>query len=297
MKFALLTRNPNLYSHKRLQDVAQERGHTMVCIDYMKCALTLSSLAGQIHYDTINLKNFDYFIPRIAASKTFYGLTVLRQLEMLKIPTLNSASAIARSRDKFHCLQILAHHGIPFPKTAFCHDRTQIDLLLQKIPQTPVIIKLLEGTQGLGVMLGETKKSAKAIVEAFRKAKIYVLLQDFITESQGKDVRAFVVGGKVIAAMERQGPCGEFRSNLHRGGSARQAELTDDEEEMALQAAQAIGLEICGVDLLRSSTGPVVMEINSSPGLEGIERATGVDIASAIIAVMERTQAHTLQGP
>ncbi len=289
MKIALLTRNPKLYSHQRLMETAVGRGHEIVPVDYLRCYINITSRKPEVRYRGEKLEGFDAVIPRIAASHTFYGLAVLRQFEMMGVYPLNESVAIGRSRDKLRCLQLLARDGVGLPATAFANDSQYTDELLDLVGGAPVVIKLLEGTQGIGVVLGETHKSAKSVVEAFHGADVNILIQQFIQEAEGRDIRVFVVGRKIIAAMERTGPKGEFRSNLHRGGSAALTELTEIEKTTALKATQSMGLNVAGVDMLRSKSGPVVMEVNSSPGLEGIEDATGSDVAKAIIAFLERT--------
>jgi ribosomal protein S6--L-glutamate ligase len=288
MKIALLTRNPKLYSHKRLIEAGQARGHEIVPIDYLRCYMNITSKKPELRYHGERLEGFEAVIPRIAASHTFYGLAVLRQFEMMGVYPLNESVAIGRSRDKLRSLQILARDGVGLPVTAFANDTSRSADLLDIVGGAPVVIKLLEGTQGIGVVLGETPKSAKSVIEAFYGADIAILVQEFIRESEGRDVRALVVGGKVIAAMERAGPKGEFRSNLHRGGTAAVADISPEERQTAIKAARSMGLNVAGVDMLRAKRGPVVAEVNSSPGLEGIEAATGVDVASAMIAFLER---------
>jgi len=288
MKIALLTRNPKLYSHQRLIETAERRGHEMVPIDYLKCYMNITSKKPELRYQGEKLEGFDAVIPRIAASHTFYGMAVLRQFEMMGVYPVNESVAIGRSRDKLRSLQLLARDGVGLPVTAFAHDSKRTDDLLGIVGGAPVVIKLLEGTQGIGVVLSETHKSAKSVIEAFHGADIAILVQEFIKEAEGRDIRAFVVGRTLLAAMERKGAKDDFRSNLHRGGSARMIELTPLEKATALRAARSMGLNVAGVDMLRSDHGPVVMEVNSSPGLEGIEKATGVDVAEAIIRFIER---------
>ena len=288
MKIALLTRNQKLYSHQRLMETAVGRGHEIVPIDYLRCYMNITSRKPELRYRGEKLEGFDAVIPRIAASHTFYGLAILRQFEMMGVYPLNESVAIGRSRDKLRCLQILARDGVGLPATAFANDPQRTDEILDLVGGAPVVIKLLEGTQGIGVVLGETQKSAKSVIEAFHGVEVNILVQEFIKEAEGHDVRAFVVGRKIVAAMERIGPEGEFRSNLHRGGSAKITELTAEEKATALKAAQSMGLNVAGVDMLRSKRGPVVMEVNSSPGLEGIEHASEIDVAKAIIQFMER---------
>jgi ribosomal protein S6--L-glutamate ligase len=288
MKIALLTRNPKLFSHQRLISVATLRGHEIVPIDYLRCYMNITSRKPELRYMGEKLEGFDAVIPRIAASHTFYGLAVLRQFEMMGVYPLNESVAIGRSRDKLRSLQLLARDGVGLPVTAFANSSGKTDDILQMVGGAPVVIKLLEGTQGIGVVLGETHKSAKSVIEAFHGANINILVQEFIKEAEGHDIRAFVVGRRIVATMERAGPDGDFRSNLHRGGTAEQVELTSAEKSAALKAASSMGLNVAGVDLLRSKRGPVVIEVNSSPGLEGIEGATGKDVAKAIIEYLEK---------
>ncbi len=288
MKIALLTRNPKLYSHQRLIETAIGRGHEIVPIDYLRCYMNITSRKPELRYQGEKLEGFDAVIPRIAASHTFYGLAVLRQFEMMGVYPLNESVAIGRSRDKLRCLQLLARDGVGLPATAFANDPQRTDEILGLVGDAPVVIKLLEGTQGIGVVLGETQKSAKSVIEAFHGVEVNILVQEFIAEAEGHDIRAFIVGRKIVAAMERIGPEGEFRSNLHRGGKAKVIELSHEEKITALKAARSMGLNVAGVDMLRSKRGPVVMEVNSSPGLEGIELASEADVAKAIIQFMER---------
>ena len=288
MKIALLTRNQKLYSHQRLIETAAKRGHEMVPIDYLKCYMNITSKKPELRFQGEKLEGFDAVIPRIGASHTFYGLAVLRQFEMMGVYPLNESVAIGRSRDNLRSLQLLSRDGVGLPVTAFAHDSKRTDDLLDIVGGAPVVIKLLEGTQGIGVVLSETHKSAKSVVEAFHGANVAILVQEFIKEAEGSDIRAFVVGRSLVAAMERRGAKDEFRSNLHRGGTANMIELTPLEKATALKAARSMGLNVAGVDMLRSSHGPVVIEVNSSPGLEGIEKATGVDVANKIVRFVER---------
>jgi ribosomal protein S6--L-glutamate ligase len=269
-------------------EAAVARGHEIVPIDYLRCYMNITSRKPELRYLGEKLAGFDAVIPRIAASHTFYGLAVLRQFEMMGVYPLNESVAIGRSRDKLRSLQILAREGVGLPVTAFANESTRTDEVLEIAGGAPVVIKLLEGTQGIGVVLGETHKSAKSVIEAFHGANIAILVQEFIKEAEGKDIRAFVVGRKIVATMERAGAAGDFRSNLHRGGTATEVKLTPVERATALKAARAMGLNVAGVDLLRSKRGPVVMEVNSSPGLEGIEKTTTVDVAAAIIDLLEK---------
>jgi len=288
MKIALLTRNPKLFSHRRLIEAAEKRGHEIVPVDYLRCYMNITSKKPELRYLGERLTGFDAAIPRIAASHTFFGLAVLRQFEMMGVYPLNESVAIGRSRDKLRSLQILARDGINLPVTAFANDTKRTDDLLDIVGGAPVVIKLLEGTQGIGVVLGETPKSAKSVIDAFHGANIAILVQQFVKEAEGTDIRAFVVGGKVVATMERRGAAGEFRSNLHRGGTARSIEIDAEERRMAIKAARSMGLNVAGVDMLRAKTGTLVVEVNSSPGLEGVETATGVDVAGAVIGFLER---------
>lgn len=287
MKIAMLARNPNLYSHKRLVEAAEARGHTLDIINTIRVYMNITSHRPELFYNGESLTGYDAVIPRIGASITFYGLAVLRQFEMMHVYPLNESVAIGRSRDKLRSLQLLARDGIGLPVTAFAHDAKQTDEILAIVGGAPVVIKLLEGTQGIGVVLGETEKSAKSVIEAFRGANVNILVQEFIKEAGGSDIRSLVVGGKVVASMQRTGAPGEFRSNLHRGGSAKPIRITPEERSTAVRAAKVMGLNVCGVDMLRSNHGPVVMEVNSSPGLEGVEKATGIDVAEKIITFIE----------
>lgn len=288
MKIAMLARNPSLYSHQRIVEVARSRGHEIDVINTLRCYMNITSHRPSVHYDGRVLDDYDAIIPRIGASITFYGLAVLRQFEMMGVYPLNESVGIGRSRDKLRSMQLLARDGIGLPVTAFAEDPKQTDEVLAIAGGAPVVIKLLEGTQGIGVVLADTQRSAKSVIEAFRGARVNILVQEFIKESSGTDIRALVIDGKVIAAMKRTGGKGEFRSNLHRGGSAEPMKLTAEERSTATRAAKALGLNVCGVDMLRSNHGPVVMEVNSSPGLEGIEKATGIDIATKMIEFLEK---------
>lgn len=288
MKIAMLARNPNLYSHQRLKEAAEERGHSLDIINTLRCYMNIASRRPEVYYNGEKLEGYDAVIPRIGASITFYGMAVLRQFEMQGVYPLNESVGIGRSRDKLRSMQLLARDGIGLPVTTFAHDPKQTDEVLELAGGAPVVIKLLEGTQGIGVVLADTKRSAKSVVEAFRGAGVNILLQEFIKEAGGTDIRAIVVGGKVIAAMKRTGAEGDFRSNLHRGGSAEVVKLSPEERSTAVRSAKAMGLNVCGVDMLRANHGPVVMEVNSSPGLEGVEKATGLDIAGKIIEHIEK---------
>lgn len=283
MKFAMLARNAELYSHQRLVDAAAARGHTLDVLNTLRCTVHIASHRPTVFYNGAPIPRYDAIIPRIGASVTQYGMAVLRQFEMSGVWPLNESVAIGRSRDKLRSMQILAKHGLGLPLTAFAHDPRQTGEIIAAVNGPPVVIKLLEGTQGIGVVLAETEASAKSVIEAFRGANVNILVQEFIAEAGGTDIRAFVIGGKVVAAMKRTGAPDDFRSNLHRGGSAQVIKITPEERSTAVRAAKHMGLNVCGVDMLRSNHGPVIMEVNSSPGLEGIEAATGKDVAGMII--------------
>lgn len=288
MKIAILSRNSKLYSTRRLVEAAQARGHEVDVLDVLRCYMNITSMKPEVHYKGENLSGYDAVIPRIGASVTFYGTAVLRQFEMMNVYPLNESVAISRSRDKLRALQLLSRRGIGLPVTGFAHRPDDVDDLIKMVGGAPLVIKLLEGTQGIGVVLAETSGAAESVIEAFMGMKANILVQEFIKEAGGADIRCFVVGEKVVAAMKRQGKEGEFRSNLHRGGTANLIRITPAERATAVRAAKTMGLNVCGVDLLRSNHGPVVMEVNSSPGLEGIEAATGKDIASLIIDFIEK---------
>jgi ribosomal protein S6--L-glutamate ligase len=283
MKIAILSQDASLYSTRRLKEAAEAQGHDIRIVNYLRCYMNITSRKPTIVYNGKLLENFDAIIPRIGASKTFYGTAVVRQFEVMGVFSANESQAISRSRDKLRCLQILAREGIGLPVTGFAHATQDIEGLIETVGGAPLVIKLLEGTQGIGVVLAETNHAAKSVIEAFRGLDANILVQEFIKEAEGADLRCFVVGGKVVAAMKRQCAEGEFRSNLHRGGSADRVKLTPEEKSTAIRSAKAMGLSVAGVDMLRSNHGPVVIEVNSSPGLEGIEQATGVDVAGRII--------------
>jgi len=287
MKIAMMARNANLYTHKRLKEAAETRGHELDIINTLRCYMNIASRRPEIYYNGEKLTGYDAVIPRIGASVTFYGTAVLRQFEMMGVYPLNESVAIGRSRDKLRSMQLLARDGIGLPVTTFAHDPKQTEEVLELAGGAPIVIKLLEGTQGIGVVLADTKRSAKSVVEAFRGAGVNILLQEFIKEAGGTDIRAIVIGGKVVAAMKRTGAEGDFRSNLHRGGSAELIKLSPEERATSVRAAKSMGLNFCGVDMLRANHGPVVMEVNSSPGLEGVEKATGLDIAGKVIEYIE----------
>jgi ribosomal protein S6--L-glutamate ligase len=288
MKIAILSRNPKLYSTARLVEAAKARGHEVHVIDILKCYMNITSMKPEVHYKGQNLTGFDAVIPRIGASVTFYGTAVLRQFEMMNVYPVNESVAISRSRDKLRALQLLSRKGLGLPVTGFAHSPDDIEDLIKMVGGAPLVIKLLEGTQGIGVVLAETKSAASSVLEAFMGLKANILVQEYIKEAGGADIRCLVIGGKVVAAMKRQGKEGEFRSNIHRGGSANLIKITPEERSTAVRAAQTMGLNGCGVDLLRSNHGPVVMEVNSSPGLRGIETATGKDIATMVIDFIEK---------
>jgi ribosomal protein S6--L-glutamate ligase len=288
MKIVMMARNPKLYSHQRLIEAAEARGHQIDVIDTLSVYMNITSHQPDVRYKGERLMGYEAVIPRIGASVTTYGLAVLRQFEMMGVWPLNESVAIGRSRDKLRSLQLLARAGVGLPVTAYAHSSKLADDVIKIAGGTPVVIKLLEGTQGIGVVLGETHNSAKSVIEAFRGVNVNILVQEFIKEAGGSDIRCLVIGDKVIAAMKRQGAEGDFRSNLHRGGSATSVKITPEERAVATRAAKTLGLNVCGVDVLRSNHGPVIMEVNSSPGLEGIETATGLDIAGKIIEFMEK---------
>ena len=288
MKIAILSRNRKLYSTRRLIEAAKERGHSVRVLDVLRCYMNIASHKPTIHVRGEELEHFDAVIPRIGASVTFYGTSVLRQFEVMGVYPLNESVAISRSRDKLRSMQLLSRRGIGMPVTGFARKPDDIKHLIKIVGGAPLVIKLLEGTQGIGVVLAETQKAAESVIEGFMGVNAEILVQEYIKEAGGADIRCFVVGGKVIAAMKRQAVAGEFRSNLHRGGSASLIRLTPEERSTAVRAAKIMGLNVAGVDLLRSNHGPVIMEVNSSPGLEGIEEATGKDVASLIIQFMEK---------
>ncbi len=288
MKIGILSRNSSLYSTKRLIEACRDRGHEVKVIDALRCYMNINSEQPEIHFKGEELSGFDAVIPRIGASVTFYGTAVLRQFEMMNVYPVNESVAISRSRDKLRSMQLLSRKGIGMPITGFASKPDDIKDLLDMVGGAPVVIKLLEGTQGIGVVLAETRKAAESVIEAFMGLKANIMVQEYIKEAGGADIRCFVIGDKVIAAMKRQGGEGEFRSNLHRGGSASLVKITPQERKTAIEAAKIMGLNVAGVDLLRSERGPLVMEVNSSPGLEGIEAATGKDIAGMIVQFIEK---------
>ncbi len=287
MKIALLARNAGLYSHLRLVEAAKQRGHEIDVIDTLRVYLSVASNRPEMRYKGNTLGHYDAVIPRIGASITFFGTAVLRQFEMMGVYPLNESVAITRSRDKLRSMQLLSRKGIGLPVTTFAHSSSEADDIIEMAGGAPVVIKLLEGTQGVGVVLGETHNAAKSMLQAFGGLRADVLVQEFVKEAGNSDIRCLVIGEKVVAAMMRTGAEGDFRSNLHRGGSANQVKITKQERATAVRSARLMGLNMAGVDLLRGKDGPVVMEVNSSPGLEGIEKSTGVDIAGRAIEFLE----------
>ncbi|MFD1145000.1 30S ribosomal protein S6--L-glutamate ligase [Larkinella insperata] len=287
MRIAILSTNPELYSTKRLVRAVEERGHEAVVIDHLRCQMMIEGGKPDVLYKGRPLENIDAIVPRIGASATDYGCAVVRQFEMMKVFTTARSQAITRSRNKLRSLQVLSKAGVGLPKTVFAKHPKDVDPLIALVGGPPVVIKLLEGTQGMGVVLAESAKAAKSTIEAFYGLKANVLIQEYIAEAKGADIRAFVVGNRVVAAMKRQGKEGEFRSNLHRGGSGQTVLLTPDEEWTAVHAAKSLGLRVAGVDMLQSNRGPLVLEVNSSPGLEGVEKATKIDIAAQIVEYIE----------
>lgn len=287
MKIAILSRDGTLYSCKRLREAAICRGHAVEIIDPLSCYMNINPAAPSVHYQGRQLPHYDAVIPRIGSAITFYGTAVLRQFEMLGSYPLNESVAITRARDKLRSLQLLARQGIDLPVTGFAHSPDDTSDLIDMVGGAPLVVKLVEGTQGIGVVLAETRQAAESVIDAFRGLNAHILVQEYIKEAKGADIRCLVVGNKVVAAIERQAKPGDFRSNLHRGGKAKQVSITEREREMALQAAATLGLEVAGVDILRANRGPLVMEVNASPGLEGIEKTSGVDIATLMIQWVE----------
>jgi len=287
MKIAILSRSSGLYSTKRLLEAGKARGHDIEVIDTLKCYMDITSTKPMVHYQNRVLDDFDAIIPRIGASITFYGTAVIRQFEMMGVFSLNESVSISRSRDKLRSLQLLSRKGLGLPVTGFAHSTKMTSDLIKLVGGSPLVIKLLEGTQGKGVVLAETDSAAESVIDAFREMDANILVQEFIKEARGTDIRCFVVGDEVVASMQRTAKAGEFRSNLHRGGTAKIIEITNEERQAALDATKALGLNLAGVDMLRSSRGPLIMEVNSSPGLNGIETATGKDVAGMIIEYLE----------
>lgn len=287
MKIAVLSRDGSLYSCKRLLEAARARGHSIEVIDPLSCYMNINPGSSAIHYRGRQLEHVDAVIPRIGSSTTFYGMAVLRQFEMCGSYPLNESLAIARARDKLRSLQLLARAGVPMPITGFAHSPDDTGGLIEMVGGAPLVVKLLEGTQGIGVVLAETRQAAESVIDAFRGLNAHILVQEFIKEARGCDIRCLVIGGQVVAAIERVAKAGEFRSNLHRGGSARRVVINEQEREIAVRAAATLGLDVAGVDILRAERGPLVMEVNASPGLEGIEKTTGLDIAGMMIGWIE----------
>ncbi len=288
MKIVILSTSTHLYSTRRLVESAQARGHQVEVVDHLKCNLITEEQNPSVHYQGRALDDTDAVIPRIGASVTFYGSAVIRQFEMRHIFTAVQSQALLRSRDKLRSLQILARADLGLPKTVFTNYSREVDEIIDAVGGVPLVVKLLEGTQGLGVVLVENKKAAASVIEAFNGLKARIIVQEFISEAQGADIRALVVDGEVVGSMKRQAKDGEFRSNLHRGGSAEIITLSTTEKPAAIKAAECMGLGVAGVDMLQSNRGPLIIEVNSSPGLEGIEAATGSDIAAKIIQFLER---------
>lgn len=292
MKIAILSRKSSLYSTNALVEAGKAAGHDMRVINPIRCYMNIAPHNPTIHFKGEDLSDIDAVIPRIGASITFYGTAVVRQFEMMGIYCLNESVAITRSRDKLRSLQLLSRRGIGLPVTGFANSTKFTDDLIEMVGGAPLVVKLLEGTQGIGVVLAENDQAAKSVIEAFQGAKANILVQEYIKESKGRDIRCLVIGGKVIASMQRKALPGEFRSNLHRGGSASVIKITPEERSTAVRAAKIMGLNVCGVDLLRTNHGPVVMEVNSSPGLEGIENTTGLNISGKIIDFIEKNAKH-----
>jgi len=291
VKIAILSRSSSLYSTARLKEAGVARGHEMAVVDYLRCYMDITARRPKVLFRGEEVRPHAV-IPRIGATYTFYGAAVVRQFEMADVFTLNGSDAISRSRDKLRSMQLLSRAGVGLPTTSFAHSTQDISGLLEVVGGPPVVVKLLEGTQGLGVVLAETRKAAESVIGAFRQMDANILVQEFVKEAAGSDLRAFVVGGKVVAAMRRTGAAGDFRSNLHRGGTGEAVKLTAKERATAVRAAKTMALNVAGVDMLQSDEGPMVLEVNSSPGLEGIEGASGVDIADLIIEYIEDNAGH-----
>ncbi|MCS2163339.1 30S ribosomal protein S6--L-glutamate ligase [Scandinavium sp. H11S7] len=288
MKIAILSRDGTLWSCKRLREAASKRGHQVEILDPLSCYMNISPAASSIHYKGRQLPHFDAVIPRIGSAITFYGTAALRQFEILGSYPLNESVAITRARDKLRSLQLLARQGIDLPMTGIAHSPDDTSDMIEMVGGAPLVVKLVEGTQGIGVVLAETRQAAESVIDAFRGLNAHILVQEYIQEAKGCDIRCFVVGDDVVAAIERRAKPGDFRSNLHRGGVATVADITPLEREIAIKSAQTLGLDVAGVDILRANRGPLVMEVNASPGLEGIEKTTGVDIAGKMIQWIER---------
>ena len=289
MRIAILSRDKNLYSTRRLFEAAKELGHDPVVVDFLRCYMNIASHNPTIHYHGRELKHIQAVIPRIGASVSFYGTAVVRQFEMMGVYSLNKSVGITRSRDKLHSLQLLSSKGIGLPVTGFANKPGDIEDLTKMVGGAPLVVKFIEGTQGIGVVLAETSQAAESVIQAFMGLKANILVQEYIEEAKGADIRCFVIGNRVVAAMKRQAREGEFRSNIHRGGKANLVKITPEERSTAVRSARIMGLSVAGVDILRSNHGPVVVEVNSTPGLEGIEKASGKDIAGLIIKFIEKS--------
>tara|TARA_B100000029_G_scaffold177145_1_gene174472 strand:+ start:476 stop:1357 length:882 start_codon:yes stop_codon:yes gene_type:complete len=289
MNITILSRNKNLYSTNRLFNAGTKRGHNIKIVDYLRCYVNIGQNQSAIYYDGKKLNNCDAVLPRIGASQTSYGTAIVRQFEMMGNYCINTSDGIKSSRDKLRSLQVLAKHGIDMPITGYASHTMDIHDVIEKVGKTPLIMKLLQGTQGNGMVLAETMKAAESVMNAFKQVDADILVQEFIKESSGIDIRAIVVGDKVVAAMQRVAPVGEFRSNVHRGATTQHIDLTEEEEEIAIASTNILGLNVAGVDLMRSKRGPLVLEVNSSPGLQGIELLTGADVAGEIISFIENT--------
>lgn len=292
MKIAVLSRNRELYSTRRLVEAAKERGHEVRVIDYLRCYMNITATKPEVIYQGKPIEGLHAIIPRIGAEHTFYGTAVVRQFEVLGVATANGSQPIARARDKLRSLQLLAREGIALPVTAFAHSPKDVDNVIELVGGAPLVLKLLEGTQGIGVVLAENHNAAESVIQAFRGLDANILVQEFIKEARGEDIRAFVVGQRVVAAMRRTSAQGEFRANIHRGGKASRIKLSPEERSMAMRATKTLGLKVAGVDMLRSNHGPVVLEVNSSPGLEGIETATGINVAGKVVEFLEKQLAE-----
>lgn len=288
MRLLILSRNSSLYSTRRLHEAAVERGHSTAVVDYLRCYMNIASKRPKVMFGGAPLEKVDAVIPRIGATHTFYGTAVVRQFEVMGVYPLNESQAITRSRDKLRSLQLMSRRGVGMPVTALAHSTKDVKGVIDTVGGAPLVVKLLEGTQGIGVVLCETRKAAESVMEAFRGLDAQILAQEFIEEAAGMDIRCFIIGNKVVASMKRQAREGEFRSNLHRGGTAEKIKITAEERKTAILAAKTMGLRVAGVDLLRSKHGPLVLEVNSSPGLEGIEKATNIDVAGKIIEFIEK---------
>ena len=289
MRIAILSRKSSLYSTEKLKEAGEKRGHEMVVVDYLRCFMNIASHRPTIMYGGKELTGIDAIIPRIGATNTFYGTAVVRQFEMMGVFSANESQAITRSRDKLHCLQILSRDGVGLPVSGIAHSTKDIAGLIDSVGGAPLVVKLVEGSQGVGVILAETQKAAEAVIEAFRGLDANILVQEFIKEASGSDIRCIVVDGEVVASMIRTSNTGDFRSNLHRGGIAKKINITDEERSTAIRSAKSMGLQVAGVDILRSNHGPAVLEVNSSPGLEGVEMSTGIDVSEKIIEYLEKT--------